>query len=55
MTGGPARPKKSSMGALTRSYVPRPEGSELDVPLADVVARWLATDWPCERVDHRGR
>lgn len=28
--------------------------SGLDVPLADAVARWLATDWPWERVDRCG-
>ena len=28
---------------------------ELDVPLADAVARWLETDWPWERVDRCGR
>lgn len=28
---------------------------ELDVPLADTVARWLETDWPWERVDRCGR
>jgi hypothetical protein len=25
------------------------------VPLAEALARWLATDWPWERVDRRGR
>jgi hypothetical protein len=25
------------------------------VPLADAVARWLATDWPWEHVDRCGR
>ncbi len=29
--------------------------ADLDVPLADTVARWLATDWPWERVDRCGR
>ena len=29
--------------------------SSLDVPLADAVARWLATNWPWERVDRSGR
>jgi hypothetical protein len=27
--------------------------SDLDVPLADAIARWLATDWPWEHVDRR--
>ena len=29
--------------------------ADLDVPLADAVARWLATDWPWERGDRCGR
>ena len=33
----------------------RADRSHLDVPLADAVARWLATDWPWERVDRCGR
>lgn len=33
----------------------RASRSHLDVPLADAVARWLATDWPWERVDRCGR
>ena len=33
----------------------RADSSGLDVPLADAVARWLATDWPWERVDRCGR
>lgn len=33
----------------------RADRSELDVPLADAVARWLASDWPWERVDRCGR
>jgi hypothetical protein len=37
-----------------RSWV-RADRSELDVPLADAVAGWLATDWPWERVDRCGR
>lgn len=37
-----------------RSWV-RADRSDLDVPLADAVARWLATDWPWERVDRCGR
>jgi hypothetical protein len=37
-----------------RSWV-RADRSELDVPVADAVAQWLATDWPWERVDRRGR
>jgi len=37
-----------------RSWV-RADRSGLDVPLADAVARWLATDWPWDRLDRRGR
>lgn len=33
----------------------RADGSHLDVPLADAVARWLAAEWPWERVDCCGR
>lgn len=33
----------------------RADRAELDVPLADAVADWLATDWPWERVDRCGR
>ena len=37
-----------------RSWV-RADRSELDVPLADAVARWLTDAWPWERVDRCGR
>ena len=33
----------------------RADRAELDVPLADAVAGWLAADWPWERVDRCGR
>jgi hypothetical protein len=33
----------------------RADRSSLDVPLADAVADWLASDWPWERVDRCGR
>lgn len=33
----------------------RADHAELDGPVADAVAAWLATDWPWERVDRRGR
>jgi hypothetical protein len=33
----------------------RADRAGLDVPLADAVADWLATDWPWERVDRCGR
>jgi len=37
-----------------RSWV-RADREALDVPLADAVAQWLATDWPWERLDRCGR
>ncbi len=40
--------------AQVRSWV-RADRAELDVPLADAVAGWLATSWPWDRVDRRGR
>jgi hypothetical protein len=33
----------------------RADRADLDVPLADAVARWLSTDWPWERVERPGR
>lgn len=33
----------------------RADRSELDEPLADAVASWLAEEWPWERVDRCGR
>jgi RimJ/RimL family protein N-acetyltransferase len=33
----------------------RADRAELDAPLADAVGRWLATDWPWQRVDRCGR
>jgi hypothetical protein len=33
----------------------RADRSELDGPVADAVARWLAHDWPWKRVDRCGR
>jgi hypothetical protein len=33
----------------------RADKAELDVPLADAVAAWLASDWPWQRVDRCGR
>jgi hypothetical protein len=40
--------------ATVRSWV-RADRADLDVPLADALARWLAADWPWERVDRCGR
>ncbi len=48
-------PSRSEEWDVTvRSWV-RADRSDLDVPLADAVARWLTTDWPWERVDRCGR
>ncbi|HKA70111.1 MAG TPA: N-acetyltransferase [Actinomycetes bacterium] len=33
----------------------RADRADLDAPLAAAVADWLATDWPWERPDRRGR
>jgi hypothetical protein len=33
----------------------RADRADLDVPLADAVARWIAADWPWKRVDRCGR
>jgi hypothetical protein len=40
--------------ATVQSWV-RADRADLDVPLADAVARWLDTEWPWERVDRCGR
>ncbi len=40
--------------ATVQSWV-RADRAHLDVPLADALADWLATDWPWERVDRCGR
>jgi hypothetical protein len=46
--------KNEDWDVTVQSWV-RADRAELDVPLADAVARWLATDWPWERVDRCGR
>ncbi|GAA1464861.1 N-acetyltransferase [Nocardiopsis exhalans] len=33
----------------------RADRADLDGPLADAVAAWVATDWPWKRVDREGR
>jgi hypothetical protein len=33
----------------------RADRADLDVPLAEAVAEWLARDWPWTRIDRRGR
>ena len=47
-------PDSEEWDITVQSWV-RVDRADLDVPLADAVARWLATDWPWERVDRCGR
>jgi hypothetical protein len=46
--------KEPDHDAQVRSWV-RADRAELDGPLADAVATWLAVAWPWERVDRHGR
>lgn len=46
--------KSPDHDAQVRSWV-RSDVAELDVPLADAVADWLAADWPWQTVDRHGR
>jgi RimJ/RimL family protein N-acetyltransferase len=48
-------PSADHDGDVTVHSWVRADKAELDGPLADAVAQWLATDWPWERVDRRGR
>jgi hypothetical protein len=48
-------PSESPDSDVTVQTWVRADRADLDVPLADAVARWLATDWPWERVDLCGR
>ena len=48
-------PSKDEQYDVTVHSWVRADRADLDVPLADAVAGWLATDWPWERVDRRGR
>jgi hypothetical protein len=48
----PARAEERDV--TVRSWV-RADRSDLDGPLADAVAGWLAADWPWTRVDRCGR
>jgi hypothetical protein len=47
-------PESEEWDVTAQSWV-RADRAELDGPLADAVARWLATDWPWQRVDRCGR
>jgi hypothetical protein len=46
--------KSADVDVTVQSWV-RASHAELDVPLADAVAAWLAADWPWERVHRPGR
>jgi hypothetical protein len=48
-------PAESSDADVTVQSWVRASHAELDVPLADAVATWLAAEWPWERVDRPGR
>ncbi len=48
-------PSKSEEYDLTVQSWVRADRASLDGPLADAVAAWLATDWPWQRLDRRGR
>jgi RimJ/RimL family protein N-acetyltransferase len=47
-------PTKNDADVSVLSWV-RADRSELDEPLADAVAAWLADDWPWQQPDRRGR
>jgi hypothetical protein len=46
--------KSPDVDVTVQSWV-RASHADLDVPLADAVAAWLAADWPWERVHRIGR
>ena len=46
--------KADDWDVTVQSWV-RADRAELDVPLADAVASWLAADWPWTRLDRCGR
>jgi hypothetical protein len=46
--------KSPDADVIVQSWV-RASHAELDVPLADAVAAWLASEWPWERVHRPGR
>jgi hypothetical protein len=48
-------PSRSEEWDVTAHSWVRADRANLDEPLADAVAAWLAADWPWERVDRRGR
>ena len=46
--------KTEEFDVVVQSWV-RADRASLDVPLAEAVAGWIATDWPWQRLDRRGR
>lgn len=48
-------PASSAPFEVTVQSWVRATSAHLDTPLADAVARWLATDWPWARIDRCGR
>jgi hypothetical protein len=48
-------PSESVDADVTVQSWVRASHAELDVPLADAVAAWLAAEWPWERVHRPGR
>ena len=46
--------RSPGVDVAVQSWV-RSSHADLDVPLADAVAAWLAAEWPWERVDYPGR
>jgi hypothetical protein len=48
-------PTTSAIDDVTVQSWFRAAKADLDVPLADAVAEWLAAEWPWERVDRCGR
>ncbi|CUR55565.1 Twin-arginine translocation pathway signal [metagenome] len=47
-------PPEGQGDVVVQSWVSA-DRAELDVPLADAVAAWLATEWPWHHPDRRGR
>lgn len=47
-------PAATEHDVVVQSWV-RADRAELDTPLADAVARWIATEWPWTRPDRMGR
>ncbi|MBK5307096.1 MAG: hypothetical protein JJD92_10450 [Frankiaceae bacterium] len=48
-------PSRSDEWDVTVQSWVRADRAALDVPLADAVSHWVATDWPWARVDRCGR